>query len=184
MKLPRLKPLLLAVWRKLPGRLQGRIEWLLLPKFMVGAMAVVLDDRGRVLLFKHTYRGTYPWGLPGGWIKPGEDPTDAVEREIHEESGYQIRALHPLVIGGDRALRRLDLIFLCDMAGGDFRPSPEVSEAAFISLEELPGLVEPFHVQVAAYAEKVLRGDIRGQPTGKVSAPACVGRPRGPLPWR
>ncbi len=166
-----LKPVLLALWRRLPGWLQGRIEWLLLPKFMVGAMAVVLDDQGRVLLFRHTYRDEYPWGLPGGWIKSGEDPTDAVEREIREESGYRIKALHPLVIGGDRALRRLDLIFLCDLAGGDFRPSAEVSDAAFFGPEELPGLVEPFHVQVAAYAEKVLKGEVRGQPAGHVPAP-------------
>ncbi|MGC9520856.1 MAG: NUDIX hydrolase [Anaerolineae bacterium] len=160
----RLKPWLLRVWRRLPGWLQGRIEWLLLPKWLVGAMAVVIDEQNRILLFQHTYRTDYAWGVPGGWLKGGENPVDAVEREIYEESGLRIKTLHPLVIGGDRDLRRIDLIFLCEHAGGAFQPSAEVSDAGFFTLDELPGRVEPFHVQVAAYALKVLAGEVYGQP--------------------
>jgi 8-oxo-dGTP diphosphatase len=161
---PTIKRRLLRLWRRMPGWLQGRIEWFLLPKFLVGSMAVVLDDAERVLLFRHTYRDAYPWGLPGGWLKAGEAPGDAIEREVCEESGYRIRALHPLVIGGDSDLRRLDLIYLCDLTGGEFRPSPEVSDAGFFAPGELPGRVEPFHAQVAAYATKVVRGEVAGQP--------------------
>lgn len=165
-----LAPWLLRVWRHIPGRLQGSIEWLLLPKFLVGAMAVVLDADGRMLLFRHTYRNDYPWGIPGGWLRAGEDPIEGVEREILEESGYRIKALHPLVVGGDRSLRRLDLIFLCVLEGGTFRASAEISDAAFFAPDELPGRVEPFHVQVAAYARKVIAGEVVGQPR----APALV----------
>jgi len=170
------KPRLLRLWRRTPAWVQGRIEWLLLPKFLVGSMAVVLDDAERVLLFRHTYRQVYPWGLPGGWLKAGEAPGDAIEREVFEESGYRIRALHPLVIGGDKALRRLDLIFLCDLVGGAFRPSAEVSDAGFFTAHELDGRVEPFHVQVAAYAAKVMRGEVAGQPP---IAPALPSRQMG-----
>lgn len=155
---------LLWIWRRLPGWLQGRIQRLLLPKYLAGSIAVILDEHNRVLLFRHTYRDEYPWGFPGGWLKAGEDPTDAIEREVYEESGLRISALHPLVIGGDKALQRLDLIFLCTFTDGAFRPSPEVAEAAYFALEELPGLVEPFHVQVAAYAAEVLAGKVYGQP--------------------
>jgi 8-oxo-dGTP diphosphatase len=163
--LPRpVKVRLLRIWRRLPGWARNMIERLLLPKFLVGGVAVVFDDRGRVLLFRHTYRDRYPWGLPGGWLKGGEDPIDAVEREVYEESGYRVKALHPLVIGGDRDTRRLDLIFLCDLEGGAFRSSAEVSAAGFHSLDELPGLVEPFHVDVVTYGTEVLAGRIRGQP--------------------
>jgi 8-oxo-dGTP diphosphatase len=171
-----LKPTMLRVWRHLPGRLQGHIEWRLLPKFLVGSMAVVLDGQGRVLLFRHTYRDAYPWGLPGGWLKAGEAPGDAIEREVFEESGFRVKALHPLVIGGDLDLRRLDLIFLCDLVGGEFRPSAEVSEAGFFAADELPGRVEPFHVQVAAYAAKVAKGEMRGQPAVRFSIPSKAGR--------
>ncbi len=46
----------------------------------------------------------------------------------------------------------------------------EVSDAAFFAPDELPGRVEPFHVQVAAYARKVIAGEVVGQPR----APALV----------
>jgi ADP-ribose pyrophosphatase YjhB (NUDIX family) len=169
------KPRLLRAWRRTPGWLQDRIKRLLLPKFLVGATAVVLDDAERVLLFQHTYRDSYSWGLPGGWLKAGEAPEDAVEREIFEESGYRIKALHPLVIGGDREMNHLDLIFLCDFLGGEFRPSAEVSAAGFFSAAELPGRVEPFHVQVAAYAAKVRRGEVFGQPVIAFTPPSKEG---------
>lgn len=159
-----LLPWMLRVWRRMPGWLQGRIEWLILPKFLVGAMAVVLDDAGRVLLFRHTYRNDYPWGIPGGWLRANEDPIEGVEREIYEESGLRVKALHPLVIGGDRALRRLDLIFLCRLHGGTFRASAEVSAASFYPISDLVGRVEPFHIEVASYALKVVAGEVADQP--------------------
>ncbi len=131
----------------------------MMPKFLVGAVAVIFDEEDRVLLFRHTYRQDYPWGLPGGWLKIRESAIDAVEREIFEESGYEINALYPLVIGGDPAQRRLDLIFLCEFAGGEFRPSGEVAEARFFSTEALSGRVEAFHVDVVRYAAEVHRED-------------------------
>jgi 8-oxo-dGTP diphosphatase len=162
---------LLRVWRVLPGWVQNLVEWVYLPKFLVGGVAVVFDDRRRVLLFRHTYRDRYPWGLPGGWLKSAEDPIDTVEREVYEESGFRIKALHPLVIGGDRKAQRIDLIFLCDLVGGTFRPSSEVSEAGFYTLEELPELVEPFHVHVVRYGTDVLAGRVRGQPRVPARSP-------------
>jgi ADP-ribose pyrophosphatase YjhB (NUDIX family) len=131
----------------------------MIPKFLVGAVAVILGEDNKVLLFRHTYRDEYPWGLPGGWLKMQESAVDAVEREIFEESGYEIRALYPLVIGGDPGQRRLDLIFLCEFAGGTFRPSGEVAEARFFAPDSLPGQVEPFHVEVVRYAVAVHRED-------------------------
>jgi ADP-ribose pyrophosphatase YjhB (NUDIX family) len=159
----RLKAPALRIWRRLPFWVQGWVEWLLLPKHLVGSMAVVFDEEGRVLLFHHTYRDEYPWGLPGGWLERGEDPMRAVEREVFEEGGYRVKTLHALVIGGDRELGRLDLIFLCDLVGGHFRPSPEVSEAGFFPPEALPGRVEPFHVEVVRYASRVVAGNPEGR---------------------
>lgn len=159
---PWLKHPLLSIWRRLPLWLQVVADWVLQSKFLVGTSAVILDDEGRVLLFKHTYRMDYAWGLPGGWLKAGEDPRRAIEREIEEESGYRIRTLHPLVIGGDRAIRRLDLIYFCELVGGTFCSSPEVSEGRFFTIEELPGYLEPFHVEVVVYANQLLHGERGG----------------------
>lgn len=147
------KRLLVTAWGMLPlpGWLRAVVLWSVLPKFLVGAVAVIFDDEGRVLLFKHTYRSECPWGLPSGWLKKGEHAHDAIVRELFEESGYQARVLRSVVIGGDSKAQRLDLYYECELTGGQFRPSAEVSQADFFSLDQLPGCLEPFHRQVITY---------------------------------
>jgi ADP-ribose pyrophosphatase YjhB (NUDIX family) len=60
------------------------------PRHRVGAVGVVFDDQGRVLLVEHAFRTDYPWGLPGGWVEPGEEPPDAVARELREELNLEV----------------------------------------------------------------------------------------------
>jgi ADP-ribose pyrophosphatase YjhB (NUDIX family) len=54
----------------------------------VGAYAVILRD-DRILLSRLSAKVTPEelWTLPGGGLEHGEDPRDAVVREIHEETG-------------------------------------------------------------------------------------------------
>lgn len=52
------------------------------------AYACVVDD-GRVLLTRLS-GGEGLWTLPGGGIDPGEQPVDALVREVHEECGLPI----------------------------------------------------------------------------------------------
>ncbi|MBN2001860.1 MAG: NUDIX hydrolase [Anaerolineae bacterium] len=140
-----------------------------MPRFLVGASAAIFDENGRVLLFQHTYRRKYPWGMPGGWLKAGEDAAAAVVREVYEESGFQVQAVRPLVIGGCKQEHRIDLIFLCTLQSGNFRPSDEVSEARFFAPEELPAILDPRHyneiVQVLAqrdWPESPLPDEVSG----------------------
>ncbi len=132
----------LKAWGDLPipFALRCLAMWMVNPKFLVGTAAFILNEQGQVLLFRHTYRGDIPWGLPGGWLKRGEDPARAVEREIMEETGLRACAFQPLWVDTDRVAFEVDLIFSAKLEGGVFRPSAEVSEARFFALDDLPTL--------------------------------------------
>ena len=55
------------------------------------ARILLLDDRGRVLLFRFD-AGDRPafWGTPGGAIDPGESFAEAARRELREETGLDL----------------------------------------------------------------------------------------------
>ena len=55
------------------------------------ASAIVLDERGRVLLARRAADpGKGRWDLLGGFIDEDEDPLGALRREFHEEIGIEI----------------------------------------------------------------------------------------------
>ena len=59
--------------------------------------AVVHDLRGRLLLIRRARDpGRGLWSLPGGRVEPGETLAEAVEREVLEETGLEVRAGAPV----------------------------------------------------------------------------------------
>ncbi len=63
------------------------------------AVAVIVDDRGRVLLTRRAadaHQGGL-WEFPGGKLEPGEDVSDALCRECREELGIEIEGHRPLI---------------------------------------------------------------------------------------
>ncbi|HET9368170.1 MAG TPA: NUDIX hydrolase [Candidatus Udaeobacter sp.] len=113
------------------------------PKIDVRA-AVISENK--ILLVKERGDG---WTLPGGWVDPGESPSEAAVRETKEESGYDVNAVRLMAIyDRDRQghppcpFHVYKLIFLCELAGGSARTSLETDAVSFYSEEELPALSE------------------------------------------
>src|SRR5438067_13330869 len=79
---------LLRIWRDVPfpGWMRQLFLRMLNPSFMVGAMALILDERGRMLVVEHTYRREVPWGLPGGWLKQADSPEAALARAVSDDT--------------------------------------------------------------------------------------------------
>jgi ADP-ribose pyrophosphatase YjhB (NUDIX family) len=111
----------------------------------VDVRGVVFRD-GRVLLVKESKDGG--WTLPGGWADAGEVPSQAVEREVREESGFATRAVRLLALY-DRDLqapfppypfRIYKAFFLCEIVGGEATPSSETDEVAFFAETQASGL--------------------------------------------
>ncbi|NDJ75962.1 MAG: NUDIX domain-containing protein [Chloroflexi bacterium] len=101
------------------GGVVQRLYRVLQPQFSIGVIGGLPDAAGeRVLLVEHVYHPRQPWGLPGGWLDRGEDPSQTVEREFQEEVGLHIWAVQPLVVHRSRLLRgHMDVIYLCALNG-------------------------------------------------------------------
>ena len=108
--------------------------------------AVVLDGEGAVLLVREKEDGL--WTLPGGWVDVGESPSEAAEREVKEESGYEVRAVRLLALW-DRdkhphppiPFHVYKLFFLCELSGGSpLVASTETDGVGFFPKDALPEL--------------------------------------------
>ncbi|MCC6179140.1 MAG: NUDIX domain-containing protein [Chloroflexi bacterium] len=134
---------LLFAWRYLPLWARRIAVRVLYPSLPIGAVAVVRDADGRVLLVRQTYhRGGALWGVPGGWLGRGESPHQAAMRETFEETGLRVRAGR--VLAADSGpYGEISLAFECRVVGGTaFRPSVETDAARFFPPSALPGMLD------------------------------------------
>jgi 8-oxo-dGTP diphosphatase len=107
--------------------------------------AVVLDERGHVLVVRK--RGTSSFMQPGGKFEPGEQPLDALVREVREELGVgvdrsTVRALgRYTAVAANEPGHVVDAdLFLVDLDGAPEAAS-EIDEMAWID-PGAPGAVE------------------------------------------
>ncbi len=134
-----MKTFLAKLWKALhlPKGLQLLVMRFLQDQFLVGVTGIIFNDKNEVLLFKHIYR-SHAWSLPGGYLKSGEHPREALEREIKEESGLVVSVDESLKTRTDRNTARLDMCYIGVLIGGDFIPTHEVSEYGFFKQDKFP----------------------------------------------
>lgn len=84
------KKIIGTIWRKMPRFLRMKVIRLTQAKFTVSVAAVITDADGKVLLLEHIFRPASGWGIPGGFVGHGEQPEDAVKRELYEETGLRL----------------------------------------------------------------------------------------------
>lgn len=134
-------------------------------KYSIGAVGIVFNPDGDVLLVEHTFHPEHPWGLPGGWVDRDERPTDTVIREMTEELG--IRAHVQQVVQVDVPFpNHLDIAILCTVDDLTIHKlSYELLDYGWFSPDALPRL-QQFHYQAirqAMYVRNNQDGNLYGE---------------------
>jgi 8-oxo-dGTP diphosphatase len=114
----------------------------------IGAASAIFDERGRVLLVKHTY-GHFNWEIPGGIALPSEPPSVAAQRELREETTLELPEGELSGVYYDGAHRFGPMIHFCfrhepmDPLAPLAQP-PEIGELGWFLLDQLPAPMSDF----------------------------------------
>src|SRR5262245_14392565 len=130
--------LISRLWRFLPARFRRWSMRATHTRFTVTAGAIVFNDSGQVLLLKHRFRAGSGWGLPGGFLESGEQPFDALRRELREEIGFEIHDVHIFAARSFRKPQQVEVLFRCRGNGSPQPQNMEVERAEWFSLDALP----------------------------------------------
>lgn len=122
-----------------------------------GVAAVLFNEKKQVLLVKRNDNGL--WSLPMGHLEAGETVTEAIRRELHEETGLVVEVQSLIGIYSDPVSQVfsypsgvtthfITLCFLCRTITGCIQADySEVREAAFFDPNQLPFQMLNIHRQ-------------------------------------
>lgn len=110
-------------------------------------IALIKNEEGKILLAKRVaspFRNY--WGLPGGFLNYGENPTDAIKRELKEELGVSARIHNVATVydelydtGKGRVISLTVIVFNAALPRNvKITPRDDVSEAMFFEVNKMP----------------------------------------------
>ena len=112
--------------------------------YRISVKAIIKDGQDRILLLREKDGS---WELPGGGLEHGEDPKEALSREITEETGMQVQWMSELPVSfwsiykevGSPILKWFAFVIYEAKVTGKFLPnaeSDESQEAKYFSVDE------------------------------------------------
>jgi 8-oxo-dGTP diphosphatase len=116
------------------------------PQRPILGVGAIVEDSGRVLLVE---RGQEPlrgvWSLPGGVVEVGERLTDAIRREVREETGLDIEPVSLAEVfervmpdpQGRIEYHYVLIDYLCKVSGGELHAASDASRARWVPRSEL-----------------------------------------------
>ncbi|MHA7263678.1 NUDIX hydrolase [Arthrobacter sp. TMN-37] len=119
------------------------------PLWLPGVGAVVYNEAGEVLLGRRADNGR--WAIITGMVDPGEEPAQAMRREVYEETGVDVEVevllnvgvVGPITFPNGDVCTFLNLDFRCRYLGGEARVNDDESlEVGWFALDALPELNE------------------------------------------
>jgi len=126
------------LWLRLPASLRRWTMRFSNTKFTVTAGAIIINDKGEVLLLKHAFRAGSGWGIPGGFMESGEQPDQTLRRELLEEVGLEVTDLRVFTARSFAKSRQVEIVFTCRCTGNAKPISVEVERAEWFRSDALP----------------------------------------------
>ena len=136
-----LQKLIARVWRALPPRVRRWSMRATQTRFTVTAGALIFNDAREILLLKHRFRAGSGWGIPGGFLEPGEQPEQALRRELREEIGLEVSHVEIFSARSFKRPRQVEILFRCraNVRAAQLKPrTMEVESAEWFSVQKLP----------------------------------------------
>ncbi|QHZ48460.1 NUDIX domain-containing protein [Bacillus sp. NSP9.1] len=119
------------------------------PQHIVPAVsAVVINEEKQILLQKRVDNNK--WSLPGGNMEPGESISEAIKREVLEETGLNVEVIkligvysdpnHIIAYQDGEVRQQFSICFFCKPKSGTLIISEESKEVSYINIKELDSL--------------------------------------------
>ena len=125
-----------TIWKNLTPYLRLKIVRATQPKFTVSVAAIIINENNEVLLLDHIFRSALSWGIPGGFVNRGEQPEEALRREIREETGLEI---HDIKLFRVRTINgHIEMLFRAQATGTAEVKSHEIRALAWFSGGKIP----------------------------------------------
>jgi 8-oxo-dGTP diphosphatase len=125
-----------------------------------GAEVVIHDDAGRILLGRRAFEPSAGlWDLPGGFVEEGEDPLDALRREVREETALELEDLRFLGFYQEPYGGRIVLCLTWTGRGvGQARAGDDLVEVRWFEPRALPSPPELAFTHYAAVLSTAVAG--------------------------
>lgn len=136
-----LQKVMARIWRALPPRVRRWSMRVTQSRFTVTAGALIFNDAGQILLLKHRFRPGSGWGIPGGFLEYGEQPEQALRRELREEIGLEVSHVEIFTARSFKRPRQVEILYRCraNVRPAQVKPrTMEVERADWFSVQKLP----------------------------------------------
>ncbi|MBW3019236.1 NUDIX hydrolase [Candidatus Woesearchaeota archaeon] len=110
----------------------------------IAEYGVIFNDKDEFLMvrFSKEANPSEAWIFPGGRLDEGDKPIEALNREIKEETGLEVKVLFPCEVAmwGKGEDRRYAVFFICNLIEGNLKLSKEHQESNWFTYGDIDNI--------------------------------------------